>query len=214
MAPPRPEPRSSRGEWRPVTHMAGRSWGRWDRAAVVRGRRGQARGSAVDGSPAPAGSGGGGCWLGSSMRWGGGQPAIGVAGQSPAALMDRPVVGPAQQRQVGQVGGAAVQPVDQMMGLTPGRGSVAAGEHTATVADGQGGALGGLDDAGGAAHLQRLGRGTTKDRGQTVPPPPGAAPGVRPSRSGPCYPAPPARSGLGPVVVPGRGGGAGRSGGG
>ena len=60
--------------------------------------------------------------LGSSMRWGGGQPAIGVAGQPPAALMDRPVMGPAHQRQVGQVGGAAMEPVDQMVGLAPGRG--------------------------------------------------------------------------------------------
>jgi hypothetical protein len=55
------------------------------------------------------------------MGWGGGQPAVGAAGQPPAALMDRAVVGPAHQGQVSEVGGAAMQPVPQMMGLvTPG----------------------------------------------------------------------------------------------
>jgi hypothetical protein len=68
----------------------------------------------VDGSPALAGSGGGGGALGSSMRWGGGEAAVGVAVKSPAALMDRPVVGPAHQGQIGQVGGAAVQPMAEM----------------------------------------------------------------------------------------------------
>ena len=77
--------------------------------------------------PALAGSGGGGGRLGSSMRWGGGQPAIGVAGQPPAALVHRPMMGPAHQGQVLKVGRAAVEPVAQMVGLAPGRGSVAAG---------------------------------------------------------------------------------------
>ena len=38
------------------------------------------------------------------------------------------MVGPAHQGQVGQVGGAAMEPVAQMVGLAPGRGSVAAGK--------------------------------------------------------------------------------------
>jgi hypothetical protein len=113
-----------------------------------------------------AGSGGGGGWLGSSMRWGGGQPTVGVAGQSPAALMDRPMVSPAHQGQVLKVGRATMQPVAQMMGLTPGRGSVAAGHRAATVADHQGGPLGGRDDPAGPADLQRLGRATPEGRGK------------------------------------------------
>ena len=86
---------------------------------------------------------------------GGGQLAVGAAGQLPAALMDRPMVGPAQQGQVRQVGGAAVQPVQQMMALAPGQGPVTVGEHTAAVADGQGGALGGGDDPAGPPEVQR-----------------------------------------------------------
>jgi len=96
-------------------------------------------------------------WL---VGWGGGEAPIGVAGQPPAALTDRPVMGPAEEDEVGQVGGAAVQPVAQMMGLTPARRPVAVGEGAAAVAHGQGGALGGLDDPAGPPHLQRLGRGT------------------------------------------------------
>ena len=106
------------------------------------------------------------CWSVFSMWWGGGQPAVGVAGQPPAALMDRPMVGSAQQGQVGQVGGAAVEPVAQMVGLAPGRGPVAAGHRTAAVADDQGGALGGGDDPAGPADLQRLGGGAPKGRGE------------------------------------------------
>jgi hypothetical protein len=48
--------------------------------------------------------------------------------QPPPALVHRPVVGPAQQGQIGQVGRAAMQPVAQMMGLAPGRRSRAAGK--------------------------------------------------------------------------------------
>jgi hypothetical protein len=86
-------------------------------------------------------------WVaGSSVWWGGGELAVGVAGQPPAALMHRPVVSPAHQGQVGKVGGAAVQPMSEVVALAPARGSLAAGEHTATVAHDQGGALGGLHD--------------------------------------------------------------------
>jgi hypothetical protein len=76
------------------------------------------------------------------------------------------MMGSAYQGPVGQVGGAAVPPVAQVMGFAPGQGSLAAGEDTAAVADGQGAALGGLDDSAGPADLQRLGRGAAQDWGQ------------------------------------------------
>jgi hypothetical protein len=75
-------------------------------------------------------------------------------------------MGPAQEREVVQVGRAAVQPVPQMMSLTPFQGPITAREDTATVAHGQGGALGGGDDPGGASEVQGLGGGSTQDRGQ------------------------------------------------
>ena len=92
-------------------------------------------------------------WVG----WAGGQAAVRVTGQPPAALVDRPVMGPAQQGQVLEVGGAAMEPMSEMVGFAPGQGPVAAGEHTAAVAHGQGGALGGGHDPAGPADLQRLG---------------------------------------------------------
>jgi hypothetical protein len=105
---------------------------------------------------------------GVSIGWDGGELAVGAADQSPAAFMDRPMMGPAQQDQVVQVGGAAMQPVPQMMGLTPGQGPVAGGEDTAAVTHGQGDPLAGLDDPAGPPHLQRLGRGTTQHRGEPL----------------------------------------------
>jgi hypothetical protein len=41
---------------------------------------------------------------GSSMRWGGGEATVGISGESPAALMDHPMMGPTEQGQIGQVG--------------------------------------------------------------------------------------------------------------
>jgi hypothetical protein len=76
------------------------------------------------------------------------------------------MLGPAQQHQVGQVGGAAIQPVPQMLGLTPGQRPLAVRNHAAAVADGQGVALAGGDDPGGAAQVQGLAGGATQDRGQ------------------------------------------------
>jgi hypothetical protein len=115
------------------------------------------------------GSGGRGISSGGGMSpvgWGGGQLAVGLADQPPAALMDRSVVGSAYQGQVGQVGRAAMEPMAQMMGLTPGQRPRTAGEHTTTVTHSQGGPLGGLDDPAGPPDLQRLGGGATKDRGE------------------------------------------------
>ena len=82
-------------------------------------------------APVVAGSGGGrlsAVGWGLSMGSGGGEAAVGAAGQPPAALMDRPMMGPAQEREVGQVGGAALQPGDQVVALAPGQGSVAVGD--------------------------------------------------------------------------------------
>jgi hypothetical protein len=56
---------------------------------------------------------------GSPIRWGGGEPPIRRAGQLPAGFVDGPMMGPTEQGQVGEVGGAAVQPADQMMPFAP-----------------------------------------------------------------------------------------------
>ena len=131
-------------------------------------------------------SGGG---AGSSMRWGGGELAVGVSAQPPAALMDRPMMGPAQQDQVGQIRRAAMQPVAHMMGFAPGWRPPTAREPTAAVPHGQGAALGGGHDPAGPPDLKWLGGGTTQGRGQG-------------GRRGP---QPPLQVGL-PVVVVGRDG--------
>ena len=100
------------------------------------------------------------------MRWGGGEAPVGVAVQPPAALMHRAMMGPAEQGQIGQVGGATMEPVPEMMGFAPGRGPLAAGHRTAAVTHHQGGPLGGRDDPGGAAELQGLGGAATKGWGE------------------------------------------------
>ena len=100
-----------------------------------------------------------------SVGWGGGEATVGAARQPPATFVDRSMMGPAQQGQVGQIGGAAMEPVPQMMGLTPGQRPRTAREHTATITNRQSGALGGLDDPAGPADLQRLGGGATQCRG-------------------------------------------------
>ena len=71
-----------------------------------------------------------------SVGWGGREVAVAAALQPPAAFVNGAMMSPAQQGQVGQVGGATVQPVNQVVGLTPGRRPIAAGEPTAAVADG------------------------------------------------------------------------------
>ena len=131
--PPR-EPRP--GAWRPESGPPSR---RGHRSGATGARRHGRPGRPAGGVPPGARlagwwsgflcrSGGGGCSLGFSMWWGGGQPAVGVAGQPPAALMDRAMVGSAQQREVGEVGGAAMQPMSEMVGFAPGRGPVTAGQ--------------------------------------------------------------------------------------
>ena len=95
----------------------------------------------------------------------GGEPPVGAADQPPAALMHRPVMGPAQQGEVRQIRRATIYPVPQMMGIAPGQGPIAAREDTAPVAHRQGGPLGRLDDPGGPPDLQRLGDGPAPGRG-------------------------------------------------
>ena len=102
----------------------------------------------------------------SSIRSSGAEPAVGSAGQLPAALMDRPMMGTAQQGEIPEVGRAAVDPVPQMMTLAPGQRPVAVWEDAAAVADGQGGPLGGLDDPGAAADVQGSAGRPTQGRGQ------------------------------------------------
>jgi hypothetical protein len=80
--------------------------------------------------------------------------------------MDPPVMRPAQQGQVQEVGGAAIDPMPQMMRVAAGQGPLAAREDATAVAHGQGGPLGGMDDPGRAANLQRLAGRPTQLRGQ------------------------------------------------
>jgi len=119
----------------------------WSGVGSFGAMRVPAQWAAVDQRPL-MGSGGAGMSrvgpLGSLGR-GGGKAAIGAVDQPPAALVHGPMMSPAHQGQIGQAGGAAIQPVDQMVGLAPGQGTGTAGEDAAAVADGQGGALGGLD---------------------------------------------------------------------
>jgi hypothetical protein len=59
-------------------------WSTWLEVGIVPAAQAAARGCSV--------------W---SLGWGGGEVAVGVSLQPPAALVDRAVVGPAQQGQVG-----------------------------------------------------------------------------------------------------------------
>jgi hypothetical protein len=102
----------------------------------------------------------------SSMRWGGAELSVGPADQPPAALMDGPVMGPADKGQVRQIGRATIYPMPQMMGVTPGQGPITAREDTPPVPHRQRGPLGRLDDPGRPADLQRLAGGAAQGRGQ------------------------------------------------
>ena len=97
------------------------------------------------------------------------------------------MMGSAQQGQVGQVGGAAMEPVAEMVGFAPGRGSVAAGHHTAAVADDQGGALGGRRRPGWSGRPPVVGWGRHPGSGGAGSPPPGASPPGQPSPSEPSW---------------------------
>src|SRR5215213_7287521 len=77
------------------------------------------RSRAVGRWPSAMGGSGG---LVSSMWWGGGELSVGAADEPPAAVMDGPMMGPADQGQVVQVGGTTLQPMPDVMGFTPGQG--------------------------------------------------------------------------------------------
>jgi hypothetical protein len=117
------------------------------------------------GPPAADGSGRNGS---SSVRRGGGELAVGVAVQPPAALVHGTVMGAAQQHEVGEVGRAAVQPVAQVVCVTPGERPVTAGEAAAAVTHRQGDALGGRHDPYGATQLQRLGGAPPRAAGSSA----------------------------------------------
>jgi hypothetical protein len=59
-----------------------------------------------------------------------------------------------QKHEVGEVGGAAVRPEPDVVGVAPGGWGPA--PDAAAVADREGAALGGGDGAGGAADVERL----------------------------------------------------------
>src|SRR5215207_2197644 len=131
--------------------------------------------------------------------------------------MDGSVVGPAQQGQIGQVGGAAMEPVPQVVGVAPGQGPFTVGEDTAPSRTARAARWAGLDDPGGPADLQRLGRGPTQDSGAAGSWRPGAGPPAHPAFSDHGSWVVPGRSGPGFGMVPGRWGrgrGRGRGGGG
>ena len=97
---------------------------------------------------------------GAAVGCGSGAGAVGVAGDFPAPSVDRDeVVEPAEQAEVGQAGGAACGPRDQVVDLAGGGGLGAAGELAVLVALDDGGAQVGGDGAGGAAEVQWLAGG-------------------------------------------------------
>ena len=71
-----------------------------------------------------------------------------------ASLVNQAVVGAAEENEVGEVGGAAVEPVVDVVGVQP-RSVRAAGEAAAVVAQGEGAAEPTGDDAGAAADVER-----------------------------------------------------------
>ena len=78
----------------------------------------------------------------------------GTSGHLPAGLMRHPVMMSAQQGKIFDVGRSAGIPVVDVVGVAPGAGSAAAGEHAASVADCQGSALVSAGVAEFAAHAE------------------------------------------------------------
>jgi hypothetical protein len=68
---------------------------------------------------------------------------VAVVGGGPSGSVDDVVVVVAEQDEVGEVGGSAVFPVDDVVGVAPAGGPVAAGEDAAAVAGDERAALGG-----------------------------------------------------------------------
>ena len=70
-------------------------------------------------------------------------------------------MGSAEQDEVGEVGGAAKEPVAQMVGFAPGQGAGAVGKDAAAVPHTQCPTLAGLDDSAAAPNVQGLAGGPT-----------------------------------------------------
>ena len=103
-------------------------------------------------------------------RWGGvavRRPSAWRASRQPPSV-DGPVMGSADAAPGWSDRWAAMEPVAQVMRLRTRPGPRTVGEHTAAVADGQGGALGGLDDPGGAGRPPGVGWGAAQGRGNSA----------------------------------------------
>src|SRR5258706_1742301 len=57
--------------------------------------------------------------------------------QPPAELVDEPMMASAQEASIGNLGFTAIQPVDEVMAITPSGWAVAAGESAVLVASGE-----------------------------------------------------------------------------
>ena len=101
-------------------------------------------------SGSAAGAVGGVAGVGASGGGGEGELAVGVAGEAPAAFMQVAMMGATQDRQIGQIGAAAVGPVDEMMAVQP-VGVLAAREAAAAVTPAELGLEPGGDGPGAAS---------------------------------------------------------------
>lgn len=86
-----------------------------------------------------------------------------MAPESPAAFVAEDVVAATQQHEVGEVGGAAVGPVNDVVCIAPPGWAVAAGEDTAAVAMRKGAVLGWARVAGASAEVEDLGAASGHD---------------------------------------------------
>src|SRR5438094_859899 len=86
-------------------------------------------------------------------RWHRQHLALVGAHQLPAALVRHPVVSVAQQDHVGEIGLAAVRPVDDVVGIAPGCRTLAAWPLAMTIAGVEGATRGAGDNPTGAADV-------------------------------------------------------------
>ena len=126
-------------------------WGRWLGRSL-------ASGSVAD----PGGLARGWCRGG----WGrnSGSRSCGVEADLPGGVVEDAVVFAAEQDEVVEVGGAAVGPVDDVVGVAHDRWAGAAGEGAVSVAGDQGAPQGGGDQSVGAADVEDLAVGAEADR--------------------------------------------------
>ena len=96
-------------------------------------------------------------WLGGAVGVGDGQGAVGGQDQVPAVVVNGVVVSDTQGQQVGEVGGAAVFPPDDVVEVAEVVAGVAAGDGAGGVEGAQGAALGPVGHPGGAAQVEAAG---------------------------------------------------------